>query len=891
MAERFTDDLDTQIPFASVFDDLIRSQDRLISDSRLGDAAGGDLRRFLTDQASRLAALAVNECWADRPSGWGYERFVRAGAANTIDKSFPILSELLEARLELLVSAALEMLDRLERDWLGEAGAPVGIRRLALGLGDAHCGGRQVVSLRLENDRVLVYKPRSVAPESWFYQTMALAGITTDVLPEVVEHDGYGWIDLVEVGHCTDPASYWRATGAMMRLAQLVGMTDLHHSNLIGRSDVAVPIDAECILQPDLFPPDGLTFGGRLLHDSVMSTGLVPSTYTGQGRMAIDWTGLIGQGAASNGERGPAWTGLGSDELDLRTRPMVAPRARNRPLDSGGEPVSMQLSELLAGYATQFDQGLPDGVDPPAETMSCRYIIRPTATYAARLWEARQPANLGSWSTFDDAISALPELPENFIDALGQPAIEALVSQEVEALRRLDIPIVRCSGHDLVLEDGTHLNVAGSTSGLERLRRREATSTDQVRDCELKLLTLNTEQRTKQIEAVTPPDAVGPSEFAHGLGRQLLAEGIAAESGQLHWFEPTGAGSGGQLGGSIGRRDLYYGSSGVALFLAALYEADGNAAWKSAARQCFVDLLAERSAPEVASPWFDTGWAGELWAAHSVSIAIDDHDMRTAVEHFAKTRLEERDSVDLARLELVGGWSGTLHAISAIAHRARSTDLSGYVGALAQQLVGAAEACDSVDYRARGLRRLSVAHGSVGLSTAVLSAGMLTDNGVLIEWAHRRIEVEEQRVAKRGGIGAKIDHTTNGPVAATSWCWGAAGYLLARHAPGSPGIHADHLRVSMKLLGPKTTQRPHLCCGLAGQLEAATMLRQRDVEGAAELGHAIAAELCRDRLQYWEQTSVAPASVFRGRAGVGLALLRHIGSTSVGSPVNTTAQR
>jgi lantibiotic modifying enzyme len=172
--------------------------------------------------------------------------------------------------------------------------------------------------------------------------------------------------------------------------------------------------------------------------------------------------------------------------------------------------------------------------------------------------------------------------------------------------------------------------------------------------------------------------------------------------------------------------------------------------------------------------------------------------------------------------------------------------------------------------------RIGVAHGITGVELCAARVYEATGDEQTLTWITDMIELENERVDRRGGVPARLDAVTRQPD--RGWCWGVAGYVMARGAVADiTGLtQAGHATDAGRRLAADTNAgNDRLCCGRAAQADVLEpdnpnlrSLLDRPIQWSFERG-----------------THHQNASLLRGIAGVGLTLLRAAAPGRVPQPL------
>ncbi|MEZ5378114.1 MAG: type 2 lanthipeptide synthetase LanM [Acidimicrobiales bacterium] len=858
-----------------------------------------DLGWALLQRLSSIGAPALLDLLRSglRPSDPGtsdstsYERFVASltssdGAA--LAEAFPVLGDLLDDLVQRWIRTATETLARIDDD-LGLLTAALGhrptISRSSGPLGDPHNGGASVLILTSSRGDKVVYKPRSLEQEGRVFDLIRWCHERADdpsFVPWVIDRHTHGWMEYVESASCSDPANYWRRAGRMSAALYVAGAVDLHNGNVLAADGAPVPIDLECVEQPILWQsPSGRYFG---LDDTVVSTGLLPNHFTGDGDVARDVGGLLARRQQSGGAWLYEWGQLGTDAIDRCRRLSEWGAEANRPVDADGVDVAVDIGAFQRGFdegseATRRpDSPVHDWVELPA-----RVLLRSTMIYMNQLATLTDTAALADRAVFAERVAGLPQLPAAVVDSLGSDALEAIDASETAALARLDIPLHRAQGLDLLLDGGDVVPSALVRAGSDRRRERIDWLCGPRLAAQRQLVRLAIEQHEGNLDL--PPqqplvegsrrEAADLIEAARAHAEVLVAQHIGTEIEPM-WLEVDQIGHR-RMNGLFHAADLYSGRAGIGVFFATLAVATGEAIWADWAQRCVYG-----SFDRLLAPWWESGRAGVAYAKLVVGDLLGDDELITDAEALLLEVLGERPTDD-ARMDLVGGWSGVLNSVLAFVERRPDTVLRAETVHLSEAMTSTIRRQLETPLTARGLQRAGFAHGVSGLGYSLQRAAVTLRLDDVAALADELVTFDVERTSARDGVAGRVDRVGRRREPTTSWCWGATGYLLARSSAVMRARVEDvteHFDASLPAMCTTGRGPSHLCCGESGRLVMLDAVgRDLGSAPARNAADALAETLASEAIagvppRYYLTTTFDAPSLFWGRAGIGYALCR-----------------
>lgn len=369
-----------------------------------------------------------------------YREFVGDDTAGRLEKlfsEFPALATMCDVLVKNWLSAVADFLGRFDADQ-HELSAHLGIGRcigpvlsLQAGLSDPHRGGRCVVRLHLQDQVVLIYKPRSLAPEAHF--RVLLEQLNSTDIPHRFrsaccwDRGEYGWMENVAKLPCSDlldvHAFYWRA-GALLGLVYLAGGVDIHRENMVACGAFPVLVDLETLWHSPHSP----------IAAPVQRTGMLPQGDLKRG-LSDPWSAL--SQTTMNEVSVPTWIRVNHDDMArvMKKRSHVEqlhlPVFHEKP-----RPALDFADDIEAGYRWVGERLLERIEDQKylqswlCDLMACprRFILRSSVRYRPAL----------SWFTSPNYLSRGVACED--LSAITGHGGEALSPAEINALVQLDLP-------------------------------------------------------------------------------------------------------------------------------------------------------------------------------------------------------------------------------------------------------------------------------------------------------------------------------------------------------------------------------------------------------------------------------------------------------------------
>lgn len=856
---------------------------------------------------------------------------MRSEGLDALFRANPILLRLLTLVRRQWVETYAEMLCRLDADWpdmtwLGSAiqSDQSSLQGVSYGLSDPHDNGRSVIILKMQDGVRIVYKPKSLNGDDLVAGLISLlreTGFALPIhLPCYLKRVGYGWVQFIESVPCKSRAEvddYYQRAGAWLGLAWLLSTTDLHMENMIACGANPIPLDFETILQgmalrqPKSVKPEyaGVWEANAFLERSVLAVGLLPGYIRADDRSLLSVGGLE---ASTSRTRHLLWKNIGTMQLALVVVENDSTIESNLPHYEGHyfsvttRPEAFQKGfEMLLSFATKHREQilnyLYEAIQLP---LAVRRVLRPTRFYyllLRRLLDHRNMHDSVLWSMQAEFIARL----YSWADDNDEPW--KLFARERAALLQLDIPIFHLHADRTVAqvggEDVTNLDIQ---HGLEVVASRISALDAQTVQAQSRLvaMSLNSNQvirrpiraaveidRSKLLLADTKRSS---RDLAGAVFEQLSAKAfVNGQSACWLGIETLDHEAVNQIV-PLGY-DLYNGSAGIALFLAAFAVVNQSTSAADLTRRALAAPIAaihSRDNHKLARSMgigAGVGLASLVYVLTQVARMLNDQEAQSAADA-AIALFDDNIIAQDDRFDLMGGASGACLVLLKL-HR-----MTGSQAALERAIHCAihleqnrpesGSLWSSALFKGQGLTGIS--HGAAGYGLAFSRLYGATGIARYGNLARECLDFETANFdAKRNEWPDLRSHLqrdgANSPI---QWCHGATGIGYARLAMLDDGAVPQHVLLNDLRVAADTTLRATrsnndtLCCGVAGRadflLEAGRVLQDLALDTyARSLFGALSKEWFETGDARWDTgTCEFNLGLFRGSAGIGYAALR-----------------
>jgi hypothetical protein len=343
--------------------------------------------------------------------------------------------------------------------------------------------------------------------------------------------------------------------------------------------------------------------------------------------------------------------------------------------------------------------------------------------------------------------------------------------------------------------------------------------------------------------------------------------------------------------------DVYSGTAGVGLFLAALWKVTSAREVRHAAAGAIRQSLARAVTPETNVLGLYTGTLGICWAGVSAALMLGDGDMvRDSVAQLRRCR-EDASKRAKQEWDLLTGQAGAILALLSLRRALRDDSLLEWAMLLAADLMARGERDGAGRLSWRGTRARSAraltgySHGAAGPGIALLELGVAAGDSALQEAGLAAFSYERKWFDAERANWPDFRRNPGEPSGkekrfSMAWCHGAPGIALSRlravQLAAKPEL-ATELRAAVQATSQATTAMLHrpeanpcLCHGLMGNAEVLSLCA---AGVAPSLVWRIAAHGCqtddagRERWRRGPQLNSSPGLML-GRAGIGQFYLR-----------------
>ncbi len=923
-----------------------RALERVLLQSLVSEAAETLLAAFDAPRArkqssswDRLFALAADP--GERSLYLEFVREMGEGRLARLLVEYPVLARRLGEISTLWVEANAEFLGRLEADMprletvFNDGEALGGVVELRPSLSDPHGGGRGVVALTFASGRTLVYKPKDMGTEAAYFRLLGWLNEKGAPLPfkvlEVLDLSTHGWVEFVEHLPCRDEGEarrYHERAGMLLCLFYALEVTDCHYENIVASGEHPVLIDAETLMHHRSAIPareeDAQTVAGEQFAHSVLRTGLLPRwELAADGRTAYHVSGL-GQAGDQPIMQAPKWVRVNTDRMALETAPVKLTGRENVPRMEDGAALGLEeyVPQVVYGFRRMY-RFLVDAreeiVGGPLRELAServRFVFRATRVYAILLRQFRSPRYLRDGVDRSLHLEKLgrAQVPPREAMVLSPdeiPVFWPVFGAERRAMEVGDIPYftARARGNTLSLSPEEEIEGCFEESSYGLVLKILGSLDEDDMERQVAFIEGSLYAHLARDTASSQPAADGGSEGparpmpdsleeafvapALALAEGIRTRAIRAGDGSATWISPQFLVRAERFQLQPMDHDLYGGTAGVAIFLAA---AEAFAPEKGYGELALAALRPPRALldrwpkrlTEGAIIGGASGLGSLLYSLVVVGRLLEDRTLLEDARRVAGLITEERIAADAA-LDVIAGSAGAILSLLALQETepdARVLSRAVLCGEHLLEKMTVSRAGPRAWTTVGSTMTTGFSHGAAGIAYALLRLHEHTGDVRLLEAAREAIAYEESEYSPEMENWADCGEKEDEVRYPWQWCRGAPGIGLARLG----GLRAlDDVRVREDVeISLRGTQRvgvdgvDHPCCGNMGRAElllsAGEILARCDLVGAAREVAWRTVVRAEDAggfvLHPMLPRRVDSPGFFQGTAGVGYGLLR-----------------
>lgn len=275
---------------------------------------------------------------------------------------------------------------------------------ITMGLSDLHRRGQSVIIFTFDNNKKIVYKPKSLSISKHFQDLLEWInekGIELKFkIQKILDKQEYGWEEYIEYTECVsedEVKHFYKRQGGYLALLYLLEATDFHFENVIASGEHPFLIDLESLFTHQTIPDSvnettAMSKAMKEFRNSVFRTQLIP--------FFIGGTEVSGLGGME-GQETPfdvlQWKDVGKVSMKATREKGKISGGNNIP-KINGKLVNVQdyKKELIEGFVTTYNIMKENKFELKKflnifENDTIRKVIRPTYVYSLLLEGSYHP--------------------------------------------------------------------------------------------------------------------------------------------------------------------------------------------------------------------------------------------------------------------------------------------------------------------------------------------------------------------------------------------------------------------------------------------------------------------------------------------------------------------
>jgi type 2 lantibiotic biosynthesis protein LanM len=874
-----------------------------------------------------------------------YNKFIHkmlSGELVAFFQEYSVLARLTATVTDFWVNNTCEFIQRLKSDWSAiqttfHNNVDIGqVIAVETGLSDLHHNGRSVLGVTFASGLKLIYKPKDLNLEETFFQLLATLnekGISPPLkLLQILNRSNYGWVEYVEYLPCRDQQAamrYYQRSGMLLCILYALSGIDFHQENVIACGEHPVLIDLEMLMAAKASEEESCNCSGgdntnasNLAYEqftySVLSTNFLPRWELGRDGSVYDISGLGGNGGQKTDFRTLVWRHINTDGMFLSHESSVTKISQNIPILNGVNlSPNNYIEEIVDGFRTLYKFLIthretllaPSSLLAKLANQRVRSLFRPSQVYARLIKNSLQPKYLGDGVAYSIALDVLSK---SLLKFETKPHIWQIIAAEKQALMHLDIPLFATypQSRDLKITSSEFITGYFTESGynvvINRLQQLCLDDLEQqigfVRSSLYTSIANNiespqmlTEQPTLDINTTRTLPQFVLVQQAVDIAQELQKRAIRAADGSVTWMGMDYIPESGRLQQIPMSYDFYDGSSGVALFLAAVSQVTNSEEFRDLAIGALQPIrklshnsnsMREQAIIRKMNIGGGKGLGSIIYTLVRCSQFLEEPIILKDAEELAKRYVPPAIPID-EKFDIVSGTAGTILGLLALYNITKHSVVIDLATSCGYHLVSRRVKGDTGYHTwatINGKLLTGISHGAAGIAYALLRLYEVVGNSIFLQAALEAIAYERSVYDTQSQNWP--DFRGEKPGFGITWCHGAPGIGLARM--GSLSI-LDTAEIRQEIeVALQTTQKfclqdiDHLCCGNFGRIDmllvAAQKLKQPELFEIAQK-HATFVVNKAEKIGYFQifprlYKDIYNPGFFQGTAGIGYELLR-----------------
>ncbi|PWX39054.1 hypothetical protein CYK89_01385 [Clostridium perfringens] len=329
-------------------------------------------------------------------------------------KKYPVLFNILMKKTKSYISFITEVLKNIEKD-NDDIRAKFNIDMLKdnliamdVGVGDEHNSGKSVIILIFENNKKIVYKPRSLKLDYNFNELLnwlnnhELKLKLKDI--KILDKNNYGYVEFINNDSCQSEElikDYYIRSGYLLALIYSLNGSDLHYENIIANGEYPIIVDLETLFNPKIrlnnIDDIGEKFAIEKIYESVLTIGMLPCIFKNNDLIA-DYSGLGFAKDQMSPFKSFNINNKNCDDISINLINNIIKTQKNNPvLNNKIVDSNNYIKEILYGFREMYELLLNNKenykifVKKVFNNMNIRVLMKSTIEYSSLLETSYHP--------------------------------------------------------------------------------------------------------------------------------------------------------------------------------------------------------------------------------------------------------------------------------------------------------------------------------------------------------------------------------------------------------------------------------------------------------------------------------------------------------------------
>ncbi|MGG3805390.1 type 2 lanthipeptide synthetase LanM family protein [Metabacillus fastidiosus] len=719
-------------------------------------------------------------------------------------KEYATLTRYLITITDYFIENVQNILLRLERNWpVIQSEFNIGLEALLeinIGLGDTHQRGQTVAKLIFENNKVILYKPKSLGIATAYNKLVQWIADESEFLSlptyNILDFGEYGWEQLIAPKGCISEEevhNYYFRFGSLAGLMYLLSGADMHFENVIAHGEYPYVIDFETIFHqyPKLDFPDTAEIKLKYKQsDSVIGTGLLPqSLFQNADGHGLDFSALNGKEQALP-FKVLSLDQVNTDNMEYSLKEARSQGASNLPsLNGSAVQADDYLADIISGFQKMLHFFLENkerithenGPLSQFKKQKIRIVARATQQYSHFLFESTHPDYMRDSIYLEKLFERMWYYP--YMD-------KRIVKHEISDLLQRDVPYFStfADSRHLYNSRGEKIENFFEESGYNKVINNIQALTIQEIEDQINWLTLSIEGNRPVDIQIKRKEAYNTSsktfdhekmflEEAKRIGDLLLERvTFSNDKKSASWLNVNMVNE--QWFVAPMKQSLYDGLSGVALFLLYLYKETKEERYLETAHAAMHSAIH----PFIHSKGLVSAFFGEFSVLYAL-LHFQKHSPKDEYKDFmenAKTALKQRVKEDL-EYDLLSGSAGVIHLLINLYEASGDKDYLHIMQLYSSHLVKHGdELTDGFGWKNRHTNTYlgGFSHGTSGIAPALWRAGLISGSVDYLHIANQAVMYD--RSLYNSSKKAWLDLRTKKEQYLHQWSHGSSGIGISR---------------------------------------------------------------------------------------------------------------